>query len=218
MAWVKLDDRFPRHPKVLGLSDRAFRVFLESLCYCAEQLTDGELPVSVVKAAPRKAVAELLEAGLLDQEGDVWKVHDYLAYNRTRADVLGSRDSAAERMRGVRANFDEGLPNPVPVPVPVQRASKAFARFWAAYPRKVGKRTAETAFGRACTRSDPEAIVAGAARLAADPNLPDVQFIPHPTTWLNRDGWEDDTLPPRTSGKARQVSNILALADRVEER
>jgi hypothetical protein len=34
-------------------------------------------------------------------------------------------------------------------------------------------------------------------RYAADPNLPDKQFIPLPATWLNGDRWDDDPCPPR---------------------
>lgn len=71
----------------------------------------------------------------------------------------------------------------------------SFVEFWQIYPRKVGKRRAESAYRQALGRVDAGVIRAGAARLAADPNLPELQFIPHPTTWLNRDGWEDDPFP-----------------------
>lgn len=216
MVWVKLDDRLPSNPKVMDLSDRSFRTYIESLCYCASHLTDGRLPSAFVKRAPRGSVKELREAGLWDVEGDAWSVHDYLIYNKTREDVLGSRESAAERMRDVRANFEESAPNPVPSrPVPVQKASEAFARFWAAYPRRVGKRTARLAFDRALTRASANDIISGAVCLAEDPNLPEAQFIPHPTTWLNRDGWEDDRLPPRAGRNAvRDPAAEIAMGGR----
>jgi hypothetical protein len=86
----------------------------------------------------------------------------------------------------------------------------AFDRFWKAYPRKVGKRTAQTAFARALKRQSAEAVIEGAIRLAIDPNLPEREFIPHPTTWLNRDGWEDDPLPERTNGKGPSASRMFA--------
>ena len=72
------------------------------------------------------------------------------------------------------------------------------------YPRKVGKPVAEKAFEKAVKRSrDPMVIVAGARRLAEDPNLPEKQFIPHPSTWLNRDGWNDEPMPARGGAGAR---------------
>lgn len=73
-----------------------------------------------------------------------------------------------------------------------------FDQFWEAYPRKVGKQKARTKFTAACKRVDAQAVIEGARRLAADPNLPEAQFIPHPSTWLERDGWEDEPLPART--------------------
>jgi hypothetical protein len=77
-----------------------------------------------------------------------------------------------------------------------------FDTFWAAYPRKVGKATARRAFDAAIRRTgNPTLVIDGARRLATDPNLPEREFIPHPPTWLNRDGWEDEALPPRTNGR-----------------
>ena len=72
-----------------------------------------------------------------------------------------------------------------------------FDEFWGIYPRRVGKRKAESEFIRACTRAPVEEILAGARRLAADPNLPEKRFIPHPATWLHQDRWGDEPLPAR---------------------
>lgn len=72
-----------------------------------------------------------------------------------------------------------------------------FDRFWAVYPRKVGKRRAESAHKRALGRADAGVIHAGAERLASDPNLPERRFIPYPEKWLNGDQWNDEPLPPR---------------------
>ncbi|WP_044027243.1 helix-turn-helix domain-containing protein [Corynebacterium glutamicum] len=71
----------------------------------------------------------------------------------------------------------------------------SFEEFWNTYPRRVGKRTAFKAWERAIKRAGEEEILFGAQALARDPNLPQEQFIPHPTTWLNRDGWEDAQMP-----------------------
>jgi hypothetical protein len=79
-----------------------------------------------------------------------------------------------------------------------------FDQFWAAYPRKVGKATARKVFLK--LGEDGCHAVAGARRFANDPNLPPVQFIPHPTTWLNREGWLDEPLPPRE----RSVEDLAA--------
>lgn len=77
-------------------------------------------------------------------------------------------------------------------------APAGFAEFWATYPRKVGKPKAAVAFAKACSRADPASVIDGAERYAADPNRLD-EFTAHPTTWLNRDGWNDAPLPERRS-------------------
>ena len=65
-----------------------------------------------------------------------------------------------------------------------------FEEFWELYPRKVGKRTAETAFAAAVNRgNEPETIIAG---LRAHKFHHDPQFQPHPTTWLRGDRWLDE--------------------------
>ena len=70
-----------------------------------------------------------------------------------------------------------------------------FARFWEAYPNKVGKAAAEKAYVKACravTGSDPpgDAILAGVERAKRSRAWIE-GYIPHPTTWLNRGSWED---------------------------
>ena len=71
-----------------------------------------------------------------------------------------------------------------------------FERFWSAYPRRVGKRTAFTAFKRANQRADYADIMAGIATSPATTE-PDPQFVPHASTWLNRDGWDDEPDEPQ---------------------
>ena len=69
-----------------------------------------------------------------------------------------------------------------------------FAEFWKVYPRKVGKLAA----GRAWKRLRPP-LPKVLAALEAWRNSPEWlkdggRYIPHPATWLNRGGW-DDELP-----------------------
>lgn len=86
----------------------------------------------------------------------------------------------------------------------------AFAAFWSAYPRKVAKATARTAFGKALKRTNLEALVAGATAYANDPHR-DPAYTKHPATWLNGDCWEDDYTPERTrSNGTKAALGLLA--------
>ena len=132
MTWVKLDDRFPMHPKVVGISDRAFRYHVIGLCYCAGALTDGRVPFGVVPGG--RYVAELITAGLweLDQDGDAWFIHDYLLYNPTRAHVeqeRGKKQAAGQAGGLARAKARaQAQSKPVPVPGPVPESINGEAK------------------------------------------------------------------------------------------
>jgi hypothetical protein len=77
------------------------------------------------------------------------------------------------------------------------KLERLFSEFWSVYPRKVGKGAAAKAFAKAAESTEPELIVEGAVKLATDPNLPPAQFVPHASTWINREGWLDDPYPVR---------------------
>lgn len=96
MGWLRLDDAFGDHPKVIGLSDRAFRAHVMGLLYCARHLTDGVVPRA---AAPKAAaVRELERAGLwTSTRGGGWLIHDYLDFNPSKADVLADREERREQ-------------------------------------------------------------------------------------------------------------------------
>lgn len=92
----------------------------------------------------------------------------------------------------------------------------AFNEFWTNYPRKVGKASARKAFAKAVLRCDPNIIITAAAALADDPNLPETKFIPHPATWLNRDGWDDEPYPERVGRRKSASSVFMDLARELE--
>jgi hypothetical protein len=71
-----------------------------------------------------------------------------------------------------------------------------FDQFWDLYPRKVGKASARKVFTQ-LHEGDRAKAMEGVRKLRQDPNLPPTEFIPHPTTWLNREGWDDDPYPKR---------------------
>jgi hypothetical protein len=72
---------------------------------------------------------------------------------------------------------------------------EGFDRFWAAYPRKVGKAAAERVFKR--LRPDKDLlktmlIALEQQKASRQWQKEDGQFIPHPATWLNQARWEDE--------------------------
>jgi len=80
-----------------------------------------------------------------------------------------------------------------------------FTSFWEIYPRKTHKGTAKKAWVKARKKVSADAIMDG---LKA--HLPGwkgrEEFIPYPATWLNAEGWADETLlePERTLSDYRR--------------
>lgn len=68
----------------------------------------------------------------------------------------------------------------------------SFEKFWEIYPRKIGKAAALKAFDKAIKKADSARIIESLENWVYRGNLPEMQFIPHPTTWLNQERWQDD--------------------------
>ena len=105
--------------------------------------------------------------------------------NRVERDTtvvtLGGREGKGMERKGERQ------PRAVP-------ALDGFADFWSRYPRKVGKGGAEAAWAKLASadrRAVMESMPAFREQWASRPSA-DMQFCPHPATWLNQRRWEDE--------------------------
>ena len=99
MTWVRLEDSFPEHPKILGLSVPAKWLIVEGLCWCNRNLTDGFI---AAEAAPRlgatkKLIGELEAAGVWEPCPGGWQVHDYGDFQPSRERVLAEREAGRLR-------------------------------------------------------------------------------------------------------------------------
>lgn len=110
MSWVRIDDGFADHPKIVKLNHLEFRLHIWGLCYCARHLTDGFLANVVPRGAhfvPRsdrrqRVINGLLEAGLWEQVEGGYIIRDYLDFNPDAASVKEKRQQNAERQERYR--------------------------------------------------------------------------------------------------------------------
>lgn len=74
-------------------------------------------------------------------------------------------------------------------------ADPHWVAFWEAYPRKTDKGHARKAWIKALRNSvPPEVLTTSAERFRDDPNRNrDIRYVPHPTTWLNGERFNDYT-------------------------
>jgi hypothetical protein len=110
MTWVKLDDQFPIHRKVGALSDAAFRLHVEALCWSARNLTDGRIETEELRTVtrigrPERYATELVRWGAWRETDTGWEIHDYLDYQQSRSKVLATRKqrSKAGKVGGTRS-------------------------------------------------------------------------------------------------------------------
>ncbi|WP_455005638.1 hypothetical protein [Corynebacterium propinquum] len=88
----------------------------------------------------------------------------------------------------------------------------AFERWWSTYPRKQGKRKALAEWRRATKRIDRDELVTK-TKTFADFHAregTDKQFIPLPTTWLNRDGWDDELISRNPQNTWSNIANTMS--------
>jgi hypothetical protein len=94
MAWVRIDDGFYQHPKVLKVGPLGLALQVAALCYANRHLTDGFIPAEIVPllmAGAGKVAPRMVEAGLWDRAAGGYQIHDYEAYQMLRSQVLSER-------------------------------------------------------------------------------------------------------------------------------
>lgn len=213
--YARFDINMPEHPKVMLLSDAAFRALFESTMYSRRQLTDGFIDARIAIAKWGNDVANELSSNDPDKPSWVkvdggYQLHDFSEHQVTTADIQAKRE--AGRLGGLAKASKTVAPAKQVVDVcssttlaktetetELKRTSSPsatsmeFDQFWAAYPKKVGKQLAIKAYAKALKLTTPQKILEGVQGLIGQKLEP--KFIPHPTSWLNAGRWEDELDP-----------------------
>ena len=129
MPWVRIDDRFATHPKVVASGPLAMAMQVAALCYCNRELTDGFVPRAVARTLLDWQIEDkqgdiyvigvsrsyygqdvecqwvidiLVECGMWTAEQGGYRIHDYLDYQPSREQVLAERENNARRQSAWR--------------------------------------------------------------------------------------------------------------------
>jgi len=105
MPWVRFEDGFAEHPKMLAVGPLGMALQVAAVCYANRALTDGFLPRAKVAtlldleglADWHTLAKDLVEAGVWDEADGGWRIHDYLDYQPARDDVVGAREATQQR-------------------------------------------------------------------------------------------------------------------------
>jgi hypothetical protein len=124
MPWVRIDEHFPRHPKLADVGPLGLALQVAGLCYCNEYLTDGYIPRAVAHtllnfdglgligphhsdalAGPgfdveaHIVIGWMVDAELWDEVPGGYRIHDYHDYQPSKAEVLAERERKREAGR-----------------------------------------------------------------------------------------------------------------------
>lgn len=108
MTWVRVDDQLADHVKILKAGPLALALQVRALCWANRQLSDGFIPTHVLMlllhdfeqwdqaTAWAEWPGKMVEAGLWEVATEGYQIHDYLDWNRSRAQILAERKAKAE--------------------------------------------------------------------------------------------------------------------------
>ena len=125
--------------------------------------------------------------------GETTHKEDYLSEDHLSEDQVQEHNTAPRGAATADAVTDELVAAP----------DDTFEQWWSMYPVKVGKATARKAYRKAALRHDDltgklQAYLQHRARHEDQGWLPN---IPHPTTWLNQERWDDRPVPTTDRSK-----------------
>ena len=104
-TYIRVHDGMPDHPKVEALTDKAFRLLMETWCWCSRQRTDGRVPNAVwAKRGAKKTRDELATAGLVEIHDGYVQMHDYLEHQRSAEQITDGIEK--KRAAGILGNHN----------------------------------------------------------------------------------------------------------------
>lgn len=221
--WARIAVNFYRHPRTRRLSKDAQHLYLASILHCVEFSTDGRFPadetpyLASVSCVRSSLESELLDAGLWTRQGEDVVIRDFLQHQTSRAEL----EARSERNRkAADARWSKAKSEPESKPdaprnatgnaecnasrVEKSREEKrppdppGFAEFWTLWPRGEGRKAAVRAFPKAVKAvGSPSVLVDLAEKWLNERASMAASFVPHASSWLNGERWNDDP-PPST--------------------
>lgn len=118
MSWLKVDDGFPSHEKVMALSEGpcrgdAIALWVFAGCWTSHALREGFVPNGVIRAYGfhLEAASELVRVGLWVAAEGGYRFHDWADYQPSAAQVEERRRAGAERKARSRARLSAAQSN-----------------------------------------------------------------------------------------------------------
>ena len=240
----KFTQDFADNPKILPLSDAAFRCLVEATLYSRRMLTDGFLATRLatakwsLAALDELATNDPLKPSFLAVDGG-WMIHDYAEHQDTKAEVEARRSrnaangskggiarakrvaskSVSEIQAETETETETTTSNEV-VKTPGAKAAldELFEVAWGHWPKKTKKAAALAKFKLAARSQDAEQLCDTITAFGdAYESATTVQFTPGLDVWLNGKRW-DEPLPVASEDahKATRGDKNLAYVQQLQ--
>jgi hypothetical protein len=226
MSWARIDDQLAFHRKVVSAGNASVGAWIRMLTWCAAHLSDGRVPESIARIiATQDEIDRSVRAGLLEQSGNDYVIHDYLQWNPSAEEVRQQRELDRERKRGRKSN---GNPNGVQLeserppdapshPIRIRSEEEEKLRFdleaiYEAYPGRRGKAQGLKNLERKIkTQREYDLAMRGAKAFAEEcrRKQTDKDYIPYFSTWTHQQRWEDYADSNGTAEKKRPAPKPL---------
>ena len=225
-SWFRMYAEFAHDPKVQMLSEADQRRYIMLLCMRCSNAdvtlhvtsTDTEVAfqLRISDEEWRASKVTLMSRNLIDEHNNpvAWEKRQYVSdssrervsrHRANKKNECNANVTLQQRSRNaVDTDTDTDTDKEKTTPKPPTATPVGFAEFWAAYPKKVGKGAAESAWKK--HRPDLKTCLAaiGVAAKSDGWTKERGKFIPHPSRWLNERRWEDggqELKPVRADGK-----------------
>lgn len=186
----------------LGMSEHQIR-------RCKKEMKDAGVLFTMMKGIPPKEYY-FLDIGIILLS--VYRINP----KEIRGLTLKEMEEYIKDYNNKKPNKEKDYPQPSKKINPDQ-----FEEFWKLYPRKVGKPAAKLKWNSLSKKPDKDQpsfeTIKNSIQAYKDSGEWDVErYIPHPTTWLNQERWNDD-IPKRSERSAPKRLGIGTMATQSKE-
>lgn len=218
MNWINLRTEFLRSPLIVQSEPLALATWLKVLTYCCEQENNGFLRDAgkwtdrvwlTVCGVTKDEVESAVDLIVPDGHGNL-TIMFYPSVKQ--AEVQAKREAGRKGGNSKAANSDpssatntvategEGEGNKKGKGKRTINRRNDFDKFWDSYPRKEDKQKAKEAFQKIDSTVPLDLLLSALAWQKQSPQWQKDggQFIPLPTTWLNKRRWENEA--PKVNG------------------
>lgn len=234
--WAKFAVDMPDNPKVLPLSDAAFRCLIEATLYSRRLTTDGFLASRLAVAKwGVEALQELCQndaekPSLIEVDGG-YLIHDFGEHQETKAEIEAKRSrnrangakggqARAKRVANQSAKRESSEPQAeteteteteVSSKELTTRANEAFDLAWQFWPKKTDKKKSLEQFVRVAKSRGVETVGLDVSKFGqAYGRTTETRYVPALAVWLRNERWTDELPQARGSQPAQSTKSDRA--------